>query len=152
MSASGRGKGGAVVAAIGYAALWGAAVAYLFANDNEGWFTAVLVMAIFGVALSGVAWLLTRGAAAPPIEVKRPALESGAVLLYLALVYAVLFTGYGMTAARAAFPAGPQQELLVMALKLTAHIVLPALLLVLLGAKLAPLFQAGLKAASSGAP
>lgn len=145
MSAASNNTIAAIAAACGYAALWGGFVAYLFAQGSESWFTAVLVAAIFGLALSGIAWLLTRGAAAPPIEVSRPALESGAVLLYLALVYAVLFTGYGMSAARAALPAGPQQELLVMALKLAAHIVLPALLLVALGAKLTPLLQAGLK-------
>src|SRR5215510_6995635 len=100
-------------------------------------------MAIFGLALSGMAWLLTLGVKAPAIEVKRPALESGAVLVYLA-VYAVLFLGYGMTAARAAFPAGPQQELLVMGLKLSVHVVLPALLLVALGARLTPLLRSGL--------
>jgi membrane protease YdiL (CAAX protease family) len=137
------GRGAAIAAGLIYAALWGGSIFYLFANDNEDWVTGALVMAIFGLALSGIAWLLTRGADAPAIEVRRPAVESGAVLIYLAL-YAVLFLGYGMTAARAAFPAGPQQELLVMAAKLVVHVVLPASLLVLLGARLAPLVQTGL--------
>jgi len=143
-AATRQGKGAAIAAGLIYVTLWGGSTFYLLAKDNEDWFTGALVMAIFGLALSGVAWLLTRGANAPPIDVKRPALESGAVLLYLG-VYAVLFLGYGMTAARAAFPPGPQQELLVMVAKLAAHVVLPALLLVLLGARLAPLFQAGLE-------
>ncbi len=141
----GRGKGAAIAAVLGYAVLWGGSTAYLYARGNEDWFTAVLVLAIFGLVLSGLAWLLTRGAAAPPIQAKRPALESGAVLAYLAVIYALFFTGYGMTAAREAFAEGPEQELAVMALKLVVHIVLPALLLLFLGARLAPLLQAGLK-------
>ena len=144
MSATRNGVGVALAAVLAFAALWGGSVYYLFAQGSEDWFTGVLVMAIFGLALSGVAWLLTRGASAPPIEVKRPALESGAVLIYLALVYAGLFLGPGMSWARGVFPEGQAQELLVMGLKLLVHIVLPALLLVLLGARLAPLLQAGL--------
>jgi membrane protease YdiL (CAAX protease family) len=140
MKASGR-----AVSAVGaYVLIWGGATAYLFANGNEDWFTGVLVMAIFGLAMSGLAWLLTRGAEAPPIEVKRPGLESVAVLLYLAIVYAVLFLGVGMTAARSAVPPGQTQEVLVMGLKLSVHVVLPALLLLLLGARLSPLIQLGL--------
>ncbi len=143
-TATRQGNGAAIAASLLYAALWGGSIFYLFVNDNDDWVTGAAVMGIFGLALSGVAWLLTRGAEAPAIEVKRPALESGAVLIYLGL-YAVLFLGYGMTAVRAALPPGPQQDLLVMALKLTAHVALPALLLALLGARVAPLWQAGLK-------
>lgn len=143
MATTGSGRGAAVIAVAGYALLWGGSVAYLALTDAD-FMTPILVMGIFGLALSLIAWLLTRGADAPPIEVKRPAIESGAVVLYLAL-YAILFLGFGMSAARAALPAGPQQEVLVMCLKLAAHVLLPALLLVLLGARLGPLFQAGLK-------
>jgi membrane protease YdiL (CAAX protease family) len=139
-----QGRAAAIVGVAGFAALWGASVWYLFAAGNEDWFTGVLVMGIFGLALSAVAWILTRGAAAPPIEVKRPALESGAILIYLVL-YAVGFLGYGMSAVRAAFPEGPEQEILVMGLKLLAHVVLPALILVALGARLLPLVQTGLR-------
>lgn len=136
-------RSAAIAAVLGFAAIWAGSVYYLYAKGGEDWITAVLVMGIFGIAMSGLAWALTIGANAPTIEVKRPALESGAIVIYLAL-YAVLFTGFGMSAAREAVPEGPTQELLVMGLKLVAHIVLPALILVMLGAKLAPLFQAGL--------
>lgn len=141
MSVVNSGRGAAIAALAVYALLWGGATLYLYATGGD-WFTPVLVMAIFGLALSGVAWLLTRGADAPAIEVK-PEIESGAVLLYLA-AYAVLFLGIGMSAAREALPEGRAQELLVIGLKLAAHVALPALLLVMLGAKLAPLFQAGI--------
>lgn len=139
----GRGRGAALVAALCYATLWGGSTAYLFIQGNEDWFTAAFVFVVFGITLSGLAWLLTRGAEAPPIEVERPALESAAVGGYL-VVYAVGFLGFGMTAVRAVFPEGPAEEVLVMGAKLFAHVVLPALLLIALGAKLSPLLQVGL--------
>ncbi|MBI3437154.1 MAG: CPBP family intramembrane metalloprotease [Proteobacteria bacterium] len=131
------------LAAAVYLAVWGGAVLYL-ARTGGGWTDAVMVFAIFGVALTGVAWLLTRGIEAPSIPVKRPALESGVLLVYLAL-YAVLFLVFGMSWARHVLPPGREQELLVMALKLSVHVLLPCLLLLALGAKLRPLFQAGLR-------
>ncbi len=136
-------RGAAIAAVLGFAAVWAGSTYYLFAKGGEDWMTAIAVMGIFGIAMSALAWGLTIGANAPPIEVKRPGLESGVIILYLAL-YAVLFTGFGMSAARAAVPEGQTQELLVMGLKLLAHVILPALILVLLGARLSPLFQAGL--------
>lgn len=142
MSAANTGKGAAIAAALAYALLWGGSTAYLYATGGD-WSTGVAVITIFGLALGGAAWLLTRGADAPRVEVKRPAIESGAIIVYLAL-YAVLFLGFGMTWARQALPEGQQQELLVMGLKLGVHIVLPAILLILLGAKLGPITQLGL--------
>ncbi|HYD73820.1 MAG TPA: CPBP family intramembrane glutamic endopeptidase [Candidatus Binatia bacterium] len=144
MSVARKGRGAGIAAVAVFAILWIGSVYWLFAAGGEDWFTALLVMGVFGLALSGLAWLLTRGADAPPSEVKRPVLESSAVLLYLAL-YALLFTGYAMSWARAALPEGQQQELLVMGVKLLAHVVLPALLLLALGARIAPLLQAGLR-------
>jgi uncharacterized protein len=135
-------RSAALVAMLAYALLWGGAVAYLAATGGD-WTTPVVVLGIFGVALSGLAWLLTRGAVAPTIAVARPKLESLAILGFIAL-YAVLFLGFGMSAARAALPPGREQEALVLALKLAVHVALPVLLLLALRAKLAPLFQAGL--------
>jgi uncharacterized protein len=59
------------------------------------------------------------------------------------VVYAVLFLGWGMSATRAVFPAGREQEMLVFAVKLLVHVAAPAILLAALGAKLAPLFNSG---------
>ncbi len=70
-------------------------------------------------------------------------LELWALLAFLVL-YAVGFLGWGMSATRAAVPAGREQELLVLAVKLVVHVGAPALLLALLGAKIAPLFNSGL--------
>ena len=50
----------------------------------------------------------------------------------------------GMTATRAVFPAGREQELLVLVVKLLVHVAAPALLLAALGAKIAPLFSSGI--------
>lgn len=125
---------------LSYAALWGASTAYL-AIKGADWTFPVVSLAIFGVALSGLAWFLTRRAEPPPIEVRRPRLELSAVLIYIA-VYAVLFLGFGMTTVRAVFPPGREQDLLVLAVKLVVHVVAPAILLAALGARLAPLFGA----------
>ncbi len=135
-------RGAALVAILAYALLWGGAAGYLAATGGD-WTTPTLVLGIFGIALSGLAWLLTRGAIASAIPVARPALESGAMLGFVALS-AVLFLGFGMSAARAAFPPGREQEVLVLALKLAVHVALPMLVLLMLRAKLAPLFHAGL--------
>lgn len=143
MSATRTGRSAAIAAGLVFAVLWGGSAFYLFANNNENWFTALIVMAIFGLGLSGLVWLLTRGAEAPAIEVKRPALESGVVLAYLGVVYAVLFLGYGMNWARS-ISEQQTQEVVVLALKLAVHVVLPALLLLALGARVAPLLRAGL--------
>jgi membrane protease YdiL (CAAX protease family) len=142
MSAERQGKGAAIAAVAAYGVLWGAAVFYLFSRGNEDWFTGVFVLAVFGLALPGLGWLLTRGAEAPAIEVKRPAVEGGAVLVYLAL-YAVIFLGYGLTALCDVFPEERAEESLVLGAKLVAHVALPALVLMMLGARLAPLVQAG---------
>jgi membrane protease YdiL (CAAX protease family) len=131
------------VAAAIYLAVWGASVAYL-SRAGAGWTDAVMVFGIFGVALSGLAWLLTRGAQASAIPVGRPVIETGVLLVYLAL-YAVLFLVFGMSWARHVLPPGREQEVLVLGLKLGVHVALPCILLTLLGAKLKPLFQAGLK-------
>lgn len=138
-----RSRPAAAIAAVAFYALaWASAVFYLQRTGGD-WTTPLFVMAIFGIALSGLAWLLTRGADAPAIAVERPRLEAAAVVAYIAL-YAVFFLGYGMSAARAAFPPGQAQESLVFGVKLLAHVALPVALLLLVRAPLAPLFQLGL--------
>lgn len=132
-------NGTAIGALILYLALWGSSVFYLYSKGGEEWMETVKVAAIFGLALPAVAWATTLWAKAAPIEVRRPALESGAVLIYLAL-YAVFFLVFGLNWAHAVLPAGPNQELLIMGMKLAAHIVAPLLLLLALGARIAPLF------------
>lgn len=123
-----------------YAAFWGASTAYLAANGAD-WTFPLVSLGIFGLAFSGIAWALTRGARPPAILVQRPKVELVAVLAFLAL-YAVGFLGYGMTFVKGVFPPGPQQEVLVLGAKLIVHVALPALLLAALGARLAPLFAA----------
>jgi len=125
-----------------FLALWLGAVGYLAASGGD-WTFPLISLGVFGVALSLIAWVTTLGAKAPAIEVTRPGLESGAILAYLAL-YALVFLGWGLGAARELVQAGPAQEGFVLALKLGVHVLLPALLLLALGARLAPLFQARL--------
>ncbi|MBU1375524.1 MAG: CPBP family intramembrane metalloprotease [Alphaproteobacteria bacterium] len=123
-----------------YVALWGGSTAYL-AFKGADWTFPLISLGIFGLALSGLAWVLTRAARPPAILVQRPTVELAAVLAFLA-IYAVGFLGYGMTFVKGVFPPGPQQEVLVAGAKLLVHVALPALLLAALGARLAPLFAA----------
>jgi membrane protease YdiL (CAAX protease family) len=123
-----------------YAAAWAAATGYLFVRQAD-WTFPLVSMGIFGLALSGIGWALTRKTRPPAIRVERPGAELSALLVFLA-IYAVVFLGPGMSFLRHAVGAGREQELLVMAAKLAVHVVLPSLLLVLLGARLRPLFTA----------
>jgi uncharacterized protein len=125
-----------------YLAIWAAATAYLGVKGADWTFPAIS-LAVFGAALPALSLALTRKAAPPPIAVRRPMLEL-TVLLGFLVVYAVLFLGWGMSATRAVVPAGREQELLVLLVKLVVHVGVPALLLALLGAKLAPLFSSGI--------
>jgi membrane protease YdiL (CAAX protease family) len=126
-----------------FLALWGGSVAYL-AFKGADWVFPLLSLGVFGAGLSAIAWATTRGARAEPVPVARPVLEAGVVVLYLGL-YAIAFLGWGLSAVREAIAPGRAQELAVLALKLAVHVALPALILAALGAKLAPLFQAGLE-------
>jgi membrane protease YdiL (CAAX protease family) len=143
MSGERAGNRAAIIAALVYVLLWGGSTAYLYATGGD-WTSGVFITAIFGLGLSGIAWMLTRGAKAPRIQVERPRIESGVALIYLVILYAVLFLGFGMTWARQVFPPGPEQETLVLALKLVVHVALPAVLLMAIGATLGPITQLGL--------
>ncbi len=123
----------------GYLSLWAAACAYL-AHKDADWTFAAISLAVFGIGLPALSMALTRKAAPSPVAVRRPALELAAFLTFLGL-YAVAFLGWGMNQVRAAVPPGREQELLLLAVKLFVHVGVPTLLLVALGAKLAPLFS-----------
>lgn len=138
-----RRLGGRAAALAGlYLALWAAATGYL-AFKGADWSFPLVSLGIFGVALSGLAVLLTRRAQPPRIVVRRPTVELAAILGFLA-VYALAFLGWGMGAVRHVFPPGREQELLVLAVKLAVHVAAPALLLAALGAQVGPLFRSGL--------
>ena len=125
-----------------YLALWAAATGYLGAKGAD-WTLPAVSLGALGIALPLLSLALTRRAAPPSIPVRRPRLELWALLGFLVL-YAVGFLGWGMSATRAAVPAGREQELLVLVVKLAVHVGAPALLLAVLGAKIAPLFNSGL--------
>jgi membrane protease YdiL (CAAX protease family) len=139
MAVSSRIPARAAIFVSGYLVLWGAATAYLAATGAD-WTLPAISLAVFGAALPLLSLPLTRKAAPPRIVVARPRLELWAILGFL-ILYAVGFLVWGMSATRAALPAGREQELLVMAVKLLVHVAAPALLLAALGAKVAPLFS-----------
>lgn len=135
------GRGG-LRALLAYLAIWGASTFYLAATGGD-WVFPIVSLLIFGGALSGVIWFLTRKMDAPPVPVARPKPESLAMLGYLAL-YAVLLIGIWLGNLKAAIPAGQGQELAVIAYKLLIHVAVPAAILLMLGSRLRPLFDAGL--------
>lgn len=126
-----------------YLAVWAAAVAVLAQAPGGSIGEPVTLFVVFVLVLPGVAWLLTRKTSPQPVPVRRPALETGAVLAYLAVVYALVFLVWGLSAIPQAFPDDPARELVRSGAKLLAHVVLPAALLAALGAKVAPLFRIG---------
>ena len=104
----------------------------------------IVALAIFGIGLSGVGWLTTRGISTTRVEVRLPCRESALLLVYL-LIYAVVFLSWGMGALREAVPAGRGQEIGVLVAKLVVHVVLPAALLIAFSATVRPLFTSNLE-------
>ncbi len=127
---------------LGYALIWALSVLYL-GLKGEDWVFPILVLLIFGGFASGVAWLLTRKTHAPEVPVNRPGLELSVILLYL-LLYALIFLGWGLGALREMVPAGATQDWLVLGAKLIVHVAIPALLLLMVGAAIRPMFDTGL--------
>lgn len=125
-----------------YLLLWGAATGYLAAKGAD-WSFPLISLGVFGLALSGLAWALTRKARPTAIPVRRPGVELAAVLAFLA-VYAVVFLGWGLGAVKQVYPPGQAHEWLVLAVKLVVHVAIPAAILAALGARIAPLFSAGI--------
>ena len=139
MSGIVRRHAGTIIAFVGYLAAWAAAVATLAATKSDAVGDGVAVLVVFGLVLSGVGWLTTIGIRAPTIAVRRPGLELGAVLAFLA-AYAVLFTGYGLNAFHAAFAEGRLEAVLLVVFKLVVHVAMPCLLLAAVGASPRALF------------
>ena len=128
------------LAAMGiYALAWAASAFALYSAHSDDFTAALVILPVMGIGFSLVAWVATLGERAPAIVVRRPGLELGAVLVFLAL-YAVLFTGFGLNAFHAAFKPGRLEQGLLLALKLVVHVGLPALLLLAIGGRLRPLF------------
>jgi len=128
-----------------YLAVWGASVGYLaFKGPDAGadWTFPFISLVIFGVGLSGITLFLSRGPKpeAPPST--RPGVELVAMMIYLA-AYAVGFLGYGLGMLREAVSAGPAQEVAVLGVKLLVHVVAPAILLIVLGARIMPIVASG---------
>lgn len=127
-----------------YGGLWGASVLYI-REQGADWAFPVVAMVVFGLILPALVFALTRRSAPPVIPVRRPELESAVLAVFL-LAYAVGFLGWGLGALREAVPAGQSRDLAVLAVKLAVHVVAPAALLAVLGARLAPLWSARLHA------
>ena len=132
----------AIGAAVAFLLCWGASTLYLFARGAD-WVFPFVSLAIFGGALSGLAWFLTRKTDAPPVPVPRPGIELAALLGFL-LLYAFVFLGWELGALKAAVTAEQPQEVAVLAVKLLVHVAIPVAILLALKAPLKPLFDTGL--------
>lgn len=132
-----------VRALIIYLLIWGAATAYLALSGGD-WTFPIASLLIFGLALSVVIWFVTRRMAAPAVPVERPQRESLVLLAYL-LIFAVLLIGLWLGTLKSAIAPGPTQEFAVLGYKLLIHVALPAGLILLLGGRVAPLFDSGLQ-------
>lgn len=115
-----------------YAALYAACLAHLSGAPGFQAGESLAVLLIFGLGFSAAAWAATRGARPPALTVRRPLAESLAILAYLA-VFAVLFLGSGLSAIRDMLPDGRVERSGILAAKLAAMVLLPALLFVALG-------------------
>jgi len=122
-----------------YLFVWGGSVYYLRHAGAE-WTFPLISLGVFGIGLSLLTLVLTHWSNPPPVIVKRPGLETGAILAFL-VVYAFGFLGWAMQALQDAMLPGEGQELAILLVKLVAHVVLPAILLVALGAHLEPLLE-----------
>ncbi len=122
--------------------IWAASTAYLAATGGE-WVFPLFSLLVFGTLLTAVGWWLTRKTEAPELPVAHPKREALALIAYL-IVYAVLFVGILFTSIKAAYPEGATQDVAMMAFKLLIHVVLPAALLLLIGGKVAPMWDSGI--------
>lgn len=126
-----------------YLLIWAASTAYIALSGGD-WVFPIASLLIFGIIVGCLIWFVTLKMDAPAIPVANPARESIAFLFYI-LVYAVLFVGIGIGSVRSAIPPGQAQDLAIVGYKLLIHVVLPAGLVLLLGSRLRPLFDEGIR-------
>jgi len=131
-----------VRAALAYVILWAASTSYLAAAGAD-WTFPIASFLIFGIILSALIWFLTRRMDAPRVPVANPKRQSLAFLSYIA-VYAVLLIGLWLGSIKQAIAPGQGQDLAVVGYKLLVHVAIPALIIVLLGGALRPLFDTGI--------
>ncbi len=130
-----------VGALLGFLAVWAASTAYLAATGGQ-WVFPIFSLLVFGTLLTALGWWLTRRSGAPALPVVRPKREALTLIGYL-VVYAVLFVGILFTTIRTAIPDPAMQEVAITAFKLLIHVVLPAALLLAIGARVAPMWDSG---------
>jgi len=111
---------------LAYAGLYGLALGGLVLFEDVEPTEPLSVLAVFGIAFSGLAWWTTRGLTPRAAPVRFPRREGMAVLGYLAVL--VAFITWGLPAVRALVQPGWPAELLVLASKIAAFVAVPILL------------------------
>jgi membrane protease YdiL (CAAX protease family) len=124
----------ALLAIVGFAALYALALAHLKRVPGFDSGDSLVTLLVFGIGFSAVAWLVSRGAKAPPAVVKHPGREAFAVLGYLA-AFAVVVLGWLLSDVRALAPHEPMQSVAILAAKLVTMVALPAWLFTRLGVR-----------------
>lgn len=123
--------------ALGYLLIWAAAV-YVRLQSGDA-MDAIVCGVVFAGMLPPVVWFFTRKARPVEIAVARPGPELTAVLAWLA-VYAIVVLGWLFTWIKQTWtPQTQTYELVMLAVKLAVHVVIPILILKLVGARVAPL-------------
>jgi uncharacterized protein len=113
--------------AIGWLALYAVATGVLAWRYGFGPAEPLAVLVIFGLALPGLALLLTRGHAPRPVRVDAPAAESRLAVLCLLAVTA--FLAFGLDLLHSAVPSRLANDVAVIAAKLLVFVALPYALL-----------------------
>lgn len=129
-------------AILAFLAAWGASTGYLAATGGE-WVFPIFSLLVFGTLLTGLGWWLTRRSGAPELPVAHPKREALALIGYL-VVYALLFVGILFTTIKEAIVDPAAEEVAMTAFKLLIHVVLPAALLLIVGGKVAPMWDSGI--------
>ena len=121
----------------GYLAVWTASAAFLATMREGSIVEPLFILCALGVAFPAVALAATRKSQPAAEPIARPAVESGATVLYLAL-FSVVVLGWGFWFLREQVPAGRTREVVTLAVKLLTMCAGPGLLFRALGTRAVP--------------
>lgn len=113
-----------------YFALWAAVLMLLRIFEGFEASEALAALVILGVIFPALAMLVTRRVSALPHVVRRPAIETVVLVMYLVVIAWVLVSGFGRVAR---FGTEPLHSVVLLSVKLMAFVVFPAAITLALG-------------------